>query len=153
MDLTAGAELQTYCSIVLDSNAKQSPLDCYEHFMLSLKSLLTRPRIYKISKSGKTSKPWFDGECKSMKRLLSKAYFDLRNSCGEQTQDKYNFLQSTKRAYKLMIVCKKKNYVNGLWKSLTQAAKNKNPSLFWKSISDRAHRESSPLDAHVTPDK
>ena len=55
--------------------------------------------------------------------------------------------------YKQLIQRKKKEYTLKLWDNLIQATKQNNSSLFWRLISDKRHKNISPRDSCIPPDK
>ena len=117
---------------------------------------IMEPILLKTTKSNtkggsrlRYSKPWFDKECIKSKKSLIEVY-KFFSKASPQTRLGYQYdLIVKKREYKILIKNKKKEHLKEQYKIMIQAAKSKNPSLFWKIITNRETTDPTPRDSMI----
>ncbi|CAI7935382.1 Hypothetical predicted protein, partial [Podarcis lilfordi] len=75
--------------------------------------------------------PWFDKECKALRRRIRKMVRIIKSSNDPQTRAK---LIDIKRTYRNMIHCKKQQYIFEAWSTLRSAVERHDSRSFWRLV-------------------
>ncbi|CAI5764284.1 Hypothetical predicted protein [Podarcis lilfordi] len=75
--------------------------------------------------------PWFDKECKALRRRIRKMVRIIKSSNDPQTRAK---LIDIKRTYRNMIHCKKQQHILEAWSTLRSAVERHDSRSFWRLV-------------------
>ena len=147
-------DLQSFRLACTNPVGNHNPITHLEVLISKLGSILFKPaqNMDRRKKGSRISKPWFDRECMTAKKNLTKAYKNFAKAPGNSSDEVRDSMLVLKKSYKKLVVQKKKEYIGEQWRTLIQATKDNNTSLFWRMITNRVKTEPTPLDLIIPAD-